>query len=80
MPQKFGETPRLSDEELLALLRQTSLSGFPNPDRKGCPSADVLETLALHPGQISVTDQVIAHVTHCSPCFAEIRTLRTRGK
>ena len=80
MPQKFGEIPRLSDEELLALLRQTSLSGFPNPDRKGCPSADVLETLALHPGQISVTDPVITHVTHCSPCFGEVQSFPSRHK
>ena len=80
MPQKSGEPPRPSDEELLELLRRTSLNGFPNPDRKGCPSADVLKTLALHTGQVSINDPVIHHVTHCSPCFAEIQRLRARNK
>jgi hypothetical protein len=80
VPQKSEESPRFSDDELFDLLRRTSLNGFPNPDRKGCPSADVLETLALHPGQISVTDPVIAHVTHCSPCFSEVQRLRARSE
>lgn len=65
---------------MLELLRRTSLKGFPNPDRKGCPSDEVLKTIALHPGEISLTDPVIAHVTHCSPCFAEIESLRARNK
>jgi hypothetical protein len=56
------------------------LNGFPNPDRKGCPSADVLRVLALHPDQVPVGDPAIHHVTHCSPCFAEIQALRDRDK
>jgi hypothetical protein len=80
VPQKSGENPRLSDDEVIELLRRTSLDGFPNPNRKGCPSADVIEALALHPSQIAVTDPVIAHVTHCSPCFAEIQRVRARSQ
>lgn len=80
MPRKSGEPPRPSDEELLELLRHTSRKGFPNPDRKDCPSEEVLRTLALHPGQVSVKDPVIHHATHCSPCFAEMERLRARNK
>jgi len=80
VPQESGGPPRPSDEELLELLRRTSLKGFHNPDTKGRPSNDVLKTIALHPGQISVTDPVIAHVTHCSPCFAAIENFRARNK
>lgn len=71
------------NEELLRLLRQTSLKGFPNPERKGCPNAEVLKTLALDPEQIPATDPVIEHVTQCSPCFREMtrhRQLARAGK
>jgi len=78
--QKSAKPPRPSDDELLELLRRTSLRGFPNPDRKGCPSADVLRTLALQLDQVAVGDPAIHHVTHCSPCFAEIQSLRARNK
>ena len=60
------------NEELLRILRQTSLKGFPNPERKGCPETEVLKTLALDPEKISATDPLIKHVTQCSPCFAEM--------
>ena len=80
MAQKSAKRPRPSDEELLEVLRRTSLRGFPNPDRKGCPSADVLRTLALHLDRVAVGEPAIHHVTQCSPCFAEIQSLRARNK
>jgi hypothetical protein len=40
----------------------------------------VLRVLALQPDQVPVGDPAIHHVTHCSPCFAEIQALRDRHK
>ena len=68
------------NEELLRLLRQTSLTGFPNPDRKGCPDGEVLRTLALYPEQIRTADPVIEHVTQCSPCFEEMTRHREMAR
>jgi hypothetical protein len=68
------------NEELLRILRQTSLKGFPNPERKGCPDAEVLKTLALHPERISASDPIIEHVTQCSPCFEEMTRHRKMAR
>ncbi len=75
-----GVAPEPSDEAVLEILRESCRRGYPNPDRKGCPSKDVLAILALHPGQIPVTDPVTDHVTHCSPCFNEIENFRAASK
>ena len=76
---KSSNVPR-PNEDLLRILRQTSLKGFPNPERKGCPGTEVLKNLALHPEQISATDPVIEHVTHCSPCFGEMTRHREMAR
>ena len=76
---KSSNVPR-PNEDLLRILRQTSLKGFPNPERKGCPGTEVLKTLALHPEQISATDPMIEHVTQCSPCFEEMTRHREMAR
>ncbi|MGA2435308.1 MAG: hypothetical protein ABSG25_08485 [Bryobacteraceae bacterium] len=75
-----GAAPVPSDEAVLEILRESCRRGYPNPERKGCPSKDVLAILALYPGQIPVTDPVTDHVTHCSPCFNEIENFRAASK
>ena len=55
------------EQELLDFTRSYLSEGFPNPERKGCPSDDALRALASGPiqGDKTVSD----HLTRCSPCF-----------
>jgi hypothetical protein len=61
--------PGISEERFLRAARDYVASGFPNPDRIGCPGRERLEVLACHK---SVPDQDdIDHVMTCSECFIE---------
>ena len=55
------------EQDLLDFTRSYLSEGFPNPERKGCPSDDALRALASGPIQ---SDKTISdHLTCCSPCF-----------
>ncbi len=46
----------------------------PNPIREGCPPREALIALARR--QVPVGDQVGEHVSKCSPCYREMRTIQ----
>lgn len=50
------------------------LTGFPNPERKGCPPAETITGM----GELKVNkdDPAWEHIWHCSPCFKEFRSIR----
>lgn len=52
------------------------LTGFPNPERKGCPPSETITGL----GELKVSrdDPAWEHIWHCSPCFKDFRTIRDR--
>jgi len=55
------------DKAFLELGRRHFAEDFPNPTRQGCPKADVLKRLAEKPTQVG--DEVLDHITLCSPCY-----------
>jgi hypothetical protein len=65
-------------EEFRDIVQQTILTGFPNPDRKGCVGSVVLKELANRP--LPVRDAAWEHVTHCSPCYREFLDFRSEVK
>jgi hypothetical protein len=50
------------------------LTGFPNPERKGCPPGDVIEALGNR--KIGRDDPAWRHIWGCSPCFREFKIIR----
>jgi hypothetical protein len=74
--REVEETPFSDDEfkELHRIVQQAALAAYPNPERKGCPGAQVLSEMARiswpakHPGY--------DHVKHCSPCLREMLDMR----
>lgn len=46
----------------------------PNPTREGCPPKDVLAALARR--ERGLDDPGYEHLTHCSPCYTEFRTMQ----
>ncbi len=50
--------------------------GYPNPDRVGCPGAEVLKGLADRTVDIRAEKDSILHLGMCSPCFVEYEAFR----
>lgn len=55
--------------------RKVARGGYPNPDRKDCPSVEALRALVAG---AQADSGVMAHVNQCSPCFGEFQALRRR--
>lgn len=55
-------------------IEELRLRAYPNPERKGCPGAEVIRALANK--EIPHGDPMWDHIWHCSPCFSEFKVLR----
>lgn len=56
---------------ILEVLGRGLLEEFPNPTRRGCPSAEVLRRIASHEMPISEAEKWLDHLTSCSPCYSD---------
>lgn len=54
-------------------------SGFPNPDRVGCPDRGVLEGIASRKLGIQEISPWLKHLSACSDCFHDVNELRRRA-
>ena len=72
------ESPDRIFKEFQDIVQQAILTGFPNPERKGCLDSTVLEQLAKRPRPVQ--DAAWEHVTHCSPCYREFLEFRVEVK
>jgi len=68
----IGPTP----DRIKQLLQEAILRDYPNPERKGCFDSAILTTIAQQ--RLPYEDPHWAHVSHCSPCYAEFLGLRKR--
>ncbi len=55
-------------------IEEILLTGFPNPERKGCPSPDVIEALGNR--ELGRDHQAWQHIWGCSPCFRDFKAIR----
>jgi len=61
------------EEKLLKAAGKVFAESFPNPERVGCPDREVLRAKAFSSASPGSEDDVLDHLTHCSPCFVEYR-------
>jgi len=52
------------------------LKDFPNPERIGCPGANVLRRIASHEMPLSEAERWLDHLGSCSPCYADFKQLQ----
>jgi len=72
-----GKTYSRRDERrILDVLGRGLLKDFPNPERIGCPGADVLKKIASHEMPLSEADKWLDHLGSCSPCYADFKRFR----
>ncbi|MFL6446233.1 MAG: hypothetical protein ACJ746_00805 [Bryobacteraceae bacterium] len=50
------------------------LTAFPNPERVGCPPADVLKAMANQ--EVARDNPAWSHIWRCSPCFRDFKVHR----
>ena len=55
-------------------IEEILLTGFPNPERKGCPPAEVIEALGNQ--KLGRDDPAWGHIWSCSPCFGDFKVIR----
>jgi hypothetical protein len=59
------------EKRILDALGRGLLKEFPNPDRAGCPSSDVLKRIASHEMSLTEAEKWLDHLTSCSPCYRD---------
>ena len=59
------------EKRILDALGRGLLKEFPNPDRAGCPSSDVLKRIASHETPLIEAEKWLDHLTSCSPCYGD---------
>jgi len=62
--------------DVVALGRKYSKTGFPNPNREGCPNQSRLRAIANQDKRLTLADLPASHIVSCSPCFQEYERLR----
>lgn len=62
--------------DVIALGKKYAKSGYPNPNRDGCPSRSRLRAMAYRDRRLTVHDLPASHVVTCSPCFQEYNHFR----
>jgi len=67
---------RRDEKRILDVLGRGLLKDFPNPERIGCPGADVLKKIASHEMPLSEADKWLDHLGSCSPCYADFKRFR----
>lgn len=62
--------------DVVALGRKYAKTGFPNPNREGCPNQSRLRAIANRDKRLTLADLQASHIVSCSPCFREYERLR----
>jgi hypothetical protein len=52
------------------------LKEFPNPERTGCPNAELLKGIASHKVSLAQAEPWLEHLTSCSPCYRDFSRFR----
>jgi hypothetical protein len=68
-----AETPEEKFNHISGIVRNLMLTGYPNPDRMGCPGPHGVENLAKFTGGSEGLENQdhYEHVMYCSPCYEE---------
>ena len=71
---------RKREAEFIAAAARVFRTGFPNPERSGCPDQEALHSVARKTRSAAESEGVLEHLTCCSPCFAEYEHLLRKDR
>src|SRR5882724_12791357 len=64
------------ERRLLDALGRGLLKEFPNPERRGCPGADILKRIASRTMSLDEAEMWLDHLGSCSPCYGDFSRFR----
>lgn len=73
--QALEGLPRRQEADLIAAAARIFRTGFPNPERSGCPSQVALQSIAKRGRGSAESEGILEHLTSCSPCFVQYEQL-----
>jgi len=76
-PEEFSQK---EEKRFLDLLAQGLSQDFPNPERVGCPDAEVLRGIALRKLPLTEVQRWLDHLSTCSPCFQQASEFRKEAE
>jgi hypothetical protein len=68
------------ERRLLELAAEYVRSGFPNPERLGCPGSAALKSIAGRNLKFPEAEDIVDHIATCSPCFLEYHAIRRKSR
>jgi len=71
---------RREERRLLEVAADYVRSGFPNPERLGCPGTEALKSIAGKHLNFPEAEDMVDHIATCSPCFLEYNAIRRRSR
>jgi len=71
---------RRQERKLVEVGKRVFAEHFPNPDRIGCPSPDVLKAMAFRRPSAAGREYPVDHLTMCSPCFRQYSQYRAQAQ
>ena len=71
-PEKLS---RRREQEFIAAAARVLRTGFPNPERTGCPPQEGLQSVARKERGSVESQNILEHLTCCSECFTEYEGL-----
>jgi hypothetical protein len=75
-PDDTKPLSRREEERLLRAGRSIFSTAFPNPKREGCPSQDLIQSLARDKSKLAQHQDFILHMSRCSPCYNDFARYR----
>src|SRR5215470_2023799 len=66
------------EKRILDALGRGLLKEFPNPNRVGCPGAEVLRKIASREMALSEAEKWLDHLGACSPCYRDFLELQAK--
>src|SRR5713226_4354826 len=64
------------ERRVLDALGRGLLKEFPNPERTGCPGAEVLKRIASRRMPLAEAEKWLDHLGACSPCYGDFSRFR----
>ena len=69
-----------TEEALIAAAARLFRDAFPNSERSGCPSRDLLVSVSRRSATESDSRRVLDHLSCCSPCFSDYEKLARQNR
>jgi hypothetical protein len=77
---RHGLPARQTERRLVKLATDAALRDSANPERVGCPGPEAIEAVVCRRHSFPDFDNVVDHISTCTPCFSEYSRQQSRRR